>query len=168
MEKFQAARTEARKHLHLADHMISMTYPMVRENRLLVAITENLFLGLTSTLAALLYYERTFKRIPPFHDTFDSKFHMFTEEVSRTYGLNENYNKLLLEIRAILLAHRESPAEFSKQDSFVIFTENYANRKTVSIDTLKEHLILSKQFLKDVERIIQKDEQIFVGSKRGA
>jgi hypothetical protein len=166
MEKFQEARAEAKKRLLLADHMLSLTYPLVKDTRLLIAITENLFLALMNSLAALLYYERAFKRIPPFHDNFDSKFNMFTEEVSKSHNLSRKYAKLLMEVRALLLAHRESPIEFSRNENFVMCTENYKNMKTISVDSLKDYLMLTKQFMKEVEAITEKDEKIFAGSKR--
>jgi len=150
MERFQEARDAAKKRLLSADHMISLTYPLVKENRMLITITENIFLALTSTLAALLYYERTFKRIPPFYDTFDSKFHMFSEEVSRSYKLNPDYTKLLMEVRELLLAHRESRIEFSRNENFIIYADNYKSMKKINIDKMKEYLTLARQFFKDV------------------
>ncbi|MCP3682530.1 MAG: hypothetical protein GY861_07545, partial [bacterium] len=47
MEKFQEAREKARKNINVADHMFCMTYPLVKDNRLLLAILENIFLGFT-------------------------------------------------------------------------------------------------------------------------
>jgi hypothetical protein len=165
MEKFQEARAEAKKRLLMADHLVSFTYPLVKDNRLLIAITENVFLALTSALASLLYYERKFKRIPPFHDNFDSKFYIFTEEVSKSYKLNSEYSKLLTEVKALLLAHRTSPVEFSRNDNFVMLTENYKKMSTINIDKLRSYLALTKKFLRDVETITKKDEEIFIGSK---
>ena len=167
MEKSQEAIAEAKKRLLIADHMTSFTYPLVNnDDRLLVPIAENIFLALTSVLAALLYYERALKRIPPFHDTFDSKYYLFAEEVSEKHNLTPKYKGLLMEIRALLLAHRESPVEFSRNKKLVMCTDNYKDVKTISIDKIKNYLVLAKQFFDDVEKIMCENAKISVGSKR--
>ena len=42
MEKFQEAREKALRNLQIADHMVSTTYPLLKDNRLLLTATENL------------------------------------------------------------------------------------------------------------------------------
>ena len=78
MEQFQEAIEKANQKLKIADHMIFMTYPLVRDNRLLLSIIQNIFLALTNSMSSILYYERLFKKIPSFNDNFDSKFTIFT------------------------------------------------------------------------------------------
>jgi hypothetical protein len=42
MEEFQELKKEARERLKNADHLITMTYPLVKDNRLLLAAIDNL------------------------------------------------------------------------------------------------------------------------------
>ena len=74
MDEFEALRETARKKVQMADHTLTRIFPSVKDPSLLVASLEHLFLALSSSLGALLAYERLFKRIPPFQDSFSSKF----------------------------------------------------------------------------------------------
>jgi hypothetical protein len=57
MEKFQELREVAKKKLQLADHILTMTYPIVNDSKLLLAVVENMFLALTNAMGSVLYYE---------------------------------------------------------------------------------------------------------------
>jgi len=70
MEKFQELRELSKKRIRVADHMLTMTYPLVQDSKLLLAVVENIFLALTYIMGSVLHYERTFKRIPLFQDDF--------------------------------------------------------------------------------------------------
>jgi hypothetical protein len=143
--------------------MATFTYPVIKDSKMLIGIIENIFLSLTSSLAALLYYERAQRRIPPFYDTFDSKFYVFREEVGKRHNLAK-YSKLLIEVRDLLIAHRESPVEFSKGGKFVICSENYSGNKTVTIENVLQYLTEAKQFFNQVNGII-KQNAMPVGSQ---
>ena len=160
MEKFQEAREQARRNFKVADHMASVTYPLVKDNKLLLAILENIFLALTNALGSLLYYERLFKRMPPFHDTFDSKLNVFSERCAGRYRLSMEYAQMMAEIKDIILEHKRSPVEFSRSEGFVICTEGYQVKK-VSIGQIKAYIEKTKKFLGEVEEIVKKDESIF-------
>ena len=72
MKTPQEALEKAKVYIRNADHMLTMTYPMVRDPKLLVAVAENLFNGLTSTVTALLYHERA-NGLPPFHESINQR-----------------------------------------------------------------------------------------------
>ncbi|MFH1181641.1 MAG: hypothetical protein V1702_01665 [Candidatus Woesearchaeota archaeon] len=163
MDKVEEARSEAKSRLLAADHMATFTYPVINDSRMLMGIVENIFLALTGSLAALLYSERALRKIPPFYDTFDSKFHVFREDVGKRYSLSK-YSKLLIEVRDLLIAHRESPVEFSKGGAFIMCSENYTGNKTVTIEKVKEYLAHAKQFFHEVDRIT-KQNAMSLGSK---
>ncbi|MFH1399588.1 MAG: hypothetical protein ABIG95_05755 [Candidatus Woesearchaeota archaeon] len=160
MERFQEYREKARQKLKIADHMITMTYPLVRDTRLLLSVIENIFLALTNSIASVLYYERLFKRIPPFHDTFDSKLNMFKSKIVPKYSVDKVYLEMINDIKDIIIQHKKSPVEFTRKDVFVIAGESYA-LKTVTVDQIKKYIGMSKNFISRMEEIVSKDEQIF-------
>ena len=57
MEKYEELRDMARKKIQIADHMLTMTYPMIKDPKLLLAVMENIFLALTNSIAASLLNE---------------------------------------------------------------------------------------------------------------
>jgi hypothetical protein len=160
MEKFQEARAKAEKSLKIADHMLYVTYPLVRDDKLLVAILENIFLAFTSSMASVLYYERLFKRVPPFHDTFESKYNLFVDKIVPSYKLDKRYMEIITRIRDMVSEHKESPVEFARGGQFVICSKDYRVR-TLSIEQLKQFIEEAKDFLKINWRIIEKNAYIF-------
>jgi hypothetical protein len=165
MEKYIQAKEKALKSISVADHMLTMTYPLVQDPKLLLAVVENIFLGLTNAMATLLYYERLFKRIPPFHDTFQSKFNMFKMKIITKYNISKEYLKFILEIKEIVHEHKESAVTFSRKNKFVICDDDY-KLKTLSIKDLKTHLEKAKLFIHEICTILDKNERFYYKSKR--
>jgi hypothetical protein len=123
MDEYKRFRDEARKDIKIADHMLFVTYPLIRDPKLLLAVLENIFLTLTNTMGYVLYYERKFKRVPSFFDTFESKYRVYVEKIVSRYDISPEYSTLLKRVKEILVAHKRSPIEFSKRDQFVICSE---------------------------------------------
>ena len=145
MERYNEEREGALKKIRVADHMLTMTYPIVQDPKILMAVLENIFQSMESSISSILYYERKYKRIPPFQDTFESKFNMFRMRCVERYSIPKEYLTLISEIKEIILKHKESPIEFRRKDKFVICSENY-DIKTISIKDIKDFLIKSKLF----------------------
>ena len=159
MEKFQELREMAKKKLQLADHILTMTYPIVNDGKLLLAVTENIFLALTNAIGSVLYYERLFKKVPPFHDNFSSKFNLFKEYAEKE-NINEEYLRLIQNMKDIIVKHKKSPVEFVRNDQFVICNGSYRTH-TISVNELKDYIAKAKSFLRQTEDIVSKNEELF-------
>ena len=62
MERFQELREDARKRLQVADHLLTITYPLVKDAKLLLTISENLYYCVENAMNALLEHEKLFKK----------------------------------------------------------------------------------------------------------
>ena len=160
MEKFQELRDAANKKLKLADHILTMTYPMVKDPRLLLSSIENLFLAFTYGMSSLLYYEKLFKRIPQFPDNFAGKFEVFRDECSKRYNIDSEHLKIIQDIKEIIVSHKKSPMEFSRNDSLIICNGDYRMR-TISANMIHNYVQKAKLFIKNISTIVSKDESIF-------
>ncbi len=160
MEKFQELRDLSKKKLQLADHILTMTYPIVKDARLLLAVTENLFLSLTYSMSSILHYERLFKRVPPFPDNFNSKLDLFKSNCAQRYKIDPEHIKLIQNIKDIVVSHKKSPVEFQRKDRFVICSENYRIR-SISEMELKNYISKAKSFIGNVTTIVSKNENLF-------
>lgn len=160
MEKFQELRDTAKKKLQLADHILTMTYPMVKDPHLLLSSIENLFLAFSYGMGSVLHYDRLFKRVPLFPDNFTSKFELFKDKCVKRYNINEEYLKIIKDLKNIIIAHKKSPMEFSRSESFIICNGNYRMR-TISLNEVKTYVEKAKLFIKNVSTIVSKDEAIF-------
>ena len=159
MEKFQESLLKAKKNIHLADHMIFVTYKLVNDPRLLLSAIKNIFNSLQNTVDSLLYYERVFKRISAYPENFGSKFSILKDNCNRL-NLNQSYLYLIKDIHTLLVDHKNSPVEFSRKDRFIICSSNYRT-KSISLKEIKEYLSRSKSFINEVETIVMKDARIF-------
>lgn len=166
MEKFQEASEQAKRNFKIADHMLSVTFPLVKDTKLLLAIVENLFLTYTNSIAAILYHERLFKRIPPYReDSFESKFNMFKEKCLVKHNIDKSYLEEIQNIRDILIEHRKSPVEFKKEDRFVICSEHY-QIKTISVNDIKKYISKAKLFIEAMDTIVSKSEGLFRSTEK--
>jgi len=160
MEKYEELREIARKKIQIADHMLTMTYPMVKDPKLLLAVMENIFLALTNSIGSLLHYERNYKRVPPFQDTFVSKFNIFKQKCVRRCSIDEELVLMVQEIKGIIMQHKKSPVEFTRNDSFVICSDDY-KMKTISLEKMKGYIIKSKSFIQNINNIINQNKEVF-------
>lgn len=160
MEKFQELRDSASKKLQVADYMLTMTYPLVRDPKLLLSVAENLFLAYSYSISSLLHYERLFKRIPSFHDDFNSKLNLFMDRCLEKYGIDSENMRIIIDLREMIVAHKKSPVEFSRKDSFVICDGDYRFR-TISPNIIKGYVEKAKLFIRKMSSIVSKDETIF-------
>jgi len=159
MEKFQELRDSAGKKLKIADYMLTMTYPLVKDPKLLLSVVENLFLAYSYSISSLLHYERLFKRIPNFQDDFSSKLDLFADRCLGKYGIDSENIRIITDLREIIVAHRKSPVEFSQKDSFVICDGNYTFT-TVSPSIIKGYVEKAKLFIRKMSSIVSEDEAI--------
>ena len=159
MEKFQSARKEALTKIKAADHMLTQTYNSLKDTRILISVLSNVWEGTQSAMEAILFYDRAFKKIPPFHDNFSSKLHLFKNASASIHNL-QNFVPFLSQINDIFERHKSSPVEFSRQDSFVICDENFKMRVVTAKD-LKKFIDEAKRFYMEAEKITKVDEDIF-------
>ncbi|MEA2036452.1 MAG: hypothetical protein U9O94_03020 [Nanoarchaeota archaeon] len=160
MGKWEELMSLALKKIQIADHMLTMTYPLVKDPKLLLNIMENTFLALTNSVGALLHYERTYKRVPQFQDTFASKFNIFKQKCTTRYNIDPKYILMMQDIKDIIVHHRKSPMEFTRNDALVICSDDYM-MKTISVDKMKSYVLKSKTFVSSISHIISSNKEAF-------
>lgn len=157
MEKFQEMMELSKKKLHIADHILTQTYLLIKDAKLLLSVIENTFLSLSYSISALLYYERFFRRIPAFGEDFQSRFSIFLQRCVPAYKFKKEHILLIQKIKEIIIARKKSPIEFMRKDRFVICTDNYS-LTTISFEQTSDYLKSAKEFINFVESIILKEE----------
>ena len=133
---------------------------MIKDTKVLAAIMENIFLAYTTAIAAILYHERLFKRIPPFQDTFDSKFNKFRERCVEKFSFDKSEVADMRDIKELLVQHKKSPMEFIRKDRFVICSDNY-RMKTLSLADIQSYISKAKIFIEKMNSITSENEGLF-------
>ncbi len=145
---------EAKRLLSIADHMAYITYPVLKENRLLIKILEQISSALDKTMKAILENEYYQKRIQKFDDP-KLNFDAFLGSATY-YGLEPIHIKTIKQIAGIMEMHKKSPMEFVRKDTFIIMSDNLQTEQ-ISLERVKIFLKISQQILENTEMKLIKD-----------
>jgi hypothetical protein len=153
MEPFQQKFQTAKKKIYVADHMLSTTYSLLKDTKILLAILENVHYAYENALSALLEHERLFKRIPSYNDTVMSRKNIFKMKIQKTYDFDLMHANIMDKLASILQKHKDSPVEFSKDNKYIIASDSYDLTK-ISPEDLKTDIKSCKEFIAQVEKVI--------------
>jgi hypothetical protein len=143
---------EAKKAFAKADHLIYMTYPNIKEVKLLYSAVESLNSAMQKALESLLIHEQTHKRISQVPKDLNSKLLIYNNYCKK-HGFPQEAAFLIRELAKIVKARKEAPMEFVRKNKFVICSDDY-RMKVIDEKTIKKYLILSRSFITKVEKHI--------------
>jgi len=152
-EKYILSLEKAKKSLRTADHLTYMTYPLVRENKLLLKILDEIYLAVFNTINSILQYEYLYKRIQIYSDPKEN-FRTF-QKLAEKYNLSQEQLKKLTEILTLFENHKKSPFEFSKKEKIIIMSDNL-HTETLNLEKIKSFLLETKDFIRKTSLNINK------------
>ncbi len=158
MEAFEQLVRDARKAFDTADHLTYVTYPLIKESKLMITITEHIHHAVMNAMQALLEYEKMYKRISYIPNDFMSRMEMLRQSIFPRYKMQE-YSQLIMELREIVETRKKSSMEFARRDRYFIYADEYRRSSSVSIEILKGYLVRTRGFLENVGRVIGKNER---------
>lgn len=157
MESLKTLRAQALDKLKVADHLISTTYSLVKEPKLLVSVIENIYQAFDITLTALLEYEKNFKPIPSYNKSFDDKVDIFKRKIATKYDINDEIIEFIVQLKKTLDEHKKASVEFTKKETFVISDNNY-NMTTLKIEDVKKTFTKAKHYIDELFKIVKYEE----------
>lgn len=153
MEKYEESLSKAVKSIETADHMTYVTYPLIKEKRLLLRILTEIYEGLLNLINSVLQYEYYYKRINLYNTPRDN-FETF-KNISKSYGVADENISRILEVFRLVERHKKSPFEFVKDDKIIIMSEGIKT-DVITIEKIKFFLLEAKELLKKVRDVIKK------------
>ena len=156
-EKFIESLDKAAIVLKTADHMLYMTYPLIKEKRLLLKILNETYLAVLNVVNAILQYEYLYKRITLYKDA-KTNFTIFKQRCAPRYGITEEEVANITELFNLTEKHKKSPFEFVRNDKIIIMT-NALKTDTVTVDKMKDFILTSKNILRKAETKIRKKKK---------
>ncbi len=153
MDRVRELLQVANQKINTSDHLTYITYPTVNENKLMISIIENIYMGMVAGMDALLIYERNFKRVPLYVDDFRAKVELLKSHAAQRYNIDRKYIVAVENLRMLVEAHKKSTTEISHREKFVIFSDTY-QMKALTIENVKSYLILAKEFVDKVNRVL--------------
>lgn len=148
-EKVRASIEKARRLITTADHMTYITYPMVKENRLLVKILENVHESFMNVVKAILHYEYMNKRIRLYSDA-KMNFGVFSNDCAARYGISGDDLDKIRHVFDLMDKHHSSAVEFIRKDRFVMMSDDLGV-DTITYESLKTYIRVAKNVVKKAE-----------------
>ena len=152
MEKFFENLEKSEKTIQTADHLLYVTYPLVKDKRLLLKILTEIKNATANCMNAVLQYEYLYGRVK-LSSNPKLNFKKFLEKCCPRYNISETNVKKIIKLFEIVEKHKDSPFEFVKKDKIVILSNNM-NSEIITLEKVKEFLDSSKIILQKAKNII--------------
>jgi hypothetical protein len=97
---------------------------------------------------SILQREYLYKRIRLYKNP-KTNFKIFCDKCAKRYGITEQEIKLIFELFSLVEKHKQSSMEFAKNGKVIILSDRL-DSKILTVENLKEFLILSKNILRKI------------------
>jgi len=154
VEKFLEYITESEKIIRTADHIIYVTFPLIKDKKLLLKVLMETKKSIVYCINAILQYEYLYKKIKLYKDA-KTNLKTFIDKSSKRCKINNQEINILLELFELVEAHKTSPFEFIKGDKVFILSENM-KQEAVNLEKTKKFLSVAKEILKKTKNTIAK------------
>ncbi len=157
---YHALLARAVQQYQVAVHLLTVTFPLAKEPKLLVGITFNLTSAFEYTIEALLVYEKRLGLISAYAEEMElkGKLRLFKEKSVVRNKIPVKYLHLLSQMQHLQQLHKTCPTEFQRGNKLVMCTSRY-EMHTVSINDIKNYVGETKEFLGLIAQIINKSHQ---------
>ena len=153
-EKYIEYLDLAGKSLRTADHMAYVTYPLLREKRILLEILNNVYSSLLNVINSVLQYDYMYKRINLYQEA-STNMQTFREKCAFRYSINREELQQIGEIIELVEKHKSAHMEFMRKDKLVIMGENM-HPESLSLDKVRGFIFMAKIVLKKSEDKIRR------------
>jgi hypothetical protein len=150
MNKFLENFAEAEKLARKTDHLLSVTYPLVPEKKLLLQILKEQKEALMKGINAILQYEHLKRNLTLSQDP-KINFENFQNKCATKYSINQQDLKEILELLITAKQHERSDFEFIRHDKVVIITKSQG-LLMVSSERLKQFQALLLRVLRKTKQ----------------
>lgn len=154
MEKFLQNLDEAQKIIRAVDHLVYVTFPLVKDKKMLLRIAVETKRAIALCINSILQNDYLYKRIRLYKDTKEN-FRTFREKCSLRYEISPDEISKIMSLFDLIEKHQKSPLEFVRNDKVIIMSENFYP-ETLTLEKTKEYVILAKNLLLKIEKNMKK------------
>jgi hypothetical protein len=145
---------QAKRRLHVADHFLTQTYPLMQDPKLLVSALEGLVKSVEEAVDAMLLFEREQGRIPAYHEgNFAAKLALIRGDVAKRYNFGHIDLAMIEEMHGLLKAHKDSAMEFSRHGKYIMAQHDF-QLQTISVEKIKTYLARAKTLYTKIHDVI--------------
>ena len=131
---------EALRTLKIADHLLSTTYPLVKDPKVLLGVLTNLHVTYNRIIKLTLRKQGVFQP-----RTFMMRYEQFKELVEDK--LTGEEIKSIKTIHKLFDEHKKSPVEFARKQQMIICSSSY-DLQSLTHTSLKKHIVNAKSIIK--------------------
>lgn len=133
---------KSQKALDSSDHLTYITYPLLKEIKLLRKIFEDLGIALDNLIRASIDYEEKRAKIVKYSEDRMNNL-LFLKKLSLNYGITQDEVTKLAEFLDLCEQYKIANFDFIKQNNLVLLSPSLRS-KIISFEQLKEYLNLIK------------------------
>ena len=153
MQEIKITLDRANQLIRRADHMLYVTYPLLKDNKLIITMADNIVNGVLSAMDAVLMYEKLYKRISDYPEDFKGKIIIFKGIMASKYKIERDSIVAIEDLKNFLDERKIGNTEFTKNDKYMFFSQKQGI-KSLGIDKIKQNLNISKELLRKVNGIL--------------
>lgn len=147
-------RNKAIQQYDAAFHLLNVTFPLIKDPKLMTGIINNIFSSLEYTMEAILAYERQLQLVPHYLDNFQSKFNLFRYKSVKRNKIPLNLILLIMDMKELVELHQKCPMKFQRGNRYVLASHDY-ELKVLSISEIREYIAQNKEFLRIMDTILK-------------
>lgn len=154
MENFKASLDEINRLFQIADHLVFATYPAVKELKLLISASENLYKAVMKGIEIVVEYDRMYKRVPLVKGDINSELRIFKDSCLKRYSFDPSVLLLIKDLRLLIESREKSAMEFRRKDKFVICSPSY-RMNIINFHKVKLFMSQGRMFIEKLNKVVR-------------
>ncbi len=155
MDSAIAALEVARRKVGVADHLVTQTFPLVKDPKLLASALQNVSEAVDAGIEALLRHEHEAKRLDTVGDDSAARLANFERHVVPAARIPKEFVTFVSELRETVKEHKESSVEFVRKERLVICDGDYGKVRTLTQGHLRRQVVRAKAFVALLEEKVR-------------
>ncbi len=147
---------EAEGLLNSADHLVYVTFPVVKDAKLLLRVLENLNKCAVKAISTILKFEYLYKRVSLSSDS-KKNLEVFFSKCAGRYGLGADDKDKIKRIIYLGKKHKQAGVEFPRSGKMVILDDDLG-REEIRADDVKIFIKVLKGLLENMNIKFKKGE----------
>jgi thiamine monophosphate kinase len=156
MEKYHELINKAQKEIDSSDHLLFVTYNIVKDSKFVFSVTNKLIDAVKYALEALLEFERKSKLIEPYPKQFNFMVQTFKNKVSERREFDVRTTNFLNKLVTMEQTIDTSSLHFRRGDTYVLADEDFGTQ-SIELQTIKSYFSSAQEFVTKVGDIIEQD-----------
>jgi len=155
MERHDECIAKAKQSLAVGEHVLKITYPLLKESKLLLAVLERIHDSHTALLQAVLTFEREARTIPPFHANFESMWNTVTLRLATKYSPTGSELTLFKTIEQTIKFHKEAAVAFGRKGDLILASDEYVIQK-ITLESVSGAMRDTQKIITNWSRLLKK------------